>query len=305
MPWYLRKLMVQGGYMNQADGGEGGGSGGGGGGTGSGEGGAKGGEGGTKGGEGGEGGSGAGGAGEGGEGGEGKGGEGGKPSDAEAKLIKEVMEKKTKLKAAETQVGELQARLAQFDGIDPEAVRALLKQQKDAEIAQLEAKGEWGRLKEQMVAQHTQEVGTVKEQLTASQAEVTRLQGVIAELTVGNAFASSQFIKEDLTLPTSKVRVFYGNHFEFKDGQVVAFDKPAGAAERTMLVDAKGEPLKFEDALKKIVDGDPDRDQILKSKMKAGAGSKTTGKEPPAQKFEEPRGISRISQALDKGGLKK
>lgn len=293
MPWYLRKLMAQGGYMDQADGGEGGGSGGGG--TGSGEGGAKGGEGGS-----GEG-SGAGGAG---EGGEGKGGEG-KPSDSEAKLIKEVMDKKTKLKAAEEKVGTLEARLAQFDGIDPEAVRALLKQQKDAETAQLEAKGEWGRLKEQMVTQHTQEVGTVKEQLSASQAEVSRLQGVIAELTVGNAFASSQFIKEDLTLPTSKVRVFYGNHFEFKDGQVVAFDKPAGAAERTMLVDAKGEPLKFEDALKKIVDGDPDRDQILKSKMKAGAGSKTAGKEPPAQKFEEPRGISRISQALDKGGLKK
>ena len=299
MPWYLRKLMAQGGYMNQADGGEGGGSGGGG--AGSGEGGAKGGEGG----EGGKGGSGEGaGAGGAGEGGEGKGGDG-KPSDAEAKLIKEVMDKKTKLKAAEEESAQLKARLAQFDGIDPEAVRALLKQQKDAETAQLEAKGEWGRLKEQMVSQHTQEVGTVKEQLTASQAEVSRLQGVIAELTVGNAFASSQFIKEDLTLPTSKVRVFYGNHFEFKDGQVVAFDKPAGAAERTMLVDAKGEPLKFEDALKKIVDGDPDRDQILKSKMKAGAGSKTTGKEPPAQKFEEPRGISRISQALDKGGLKK
>lgn len=298
MPWYLRKLMAQGGYMSPENGGEGGGSGGG---SGAGEGGAKG----EEGGEGGSG-EGAGGTG-GGEGGKGEEGEGkgGKPSDAEAKLIKEVMDKKTKLKEASDKIAALEATVKKFEGIDLDAVQAMLKEKKDAETQQLEAKGEWGRLKEQMVQQHTQEVGTVKEQLTAAQSEVQRLQGVIAELTVGNAFSTSQFIKEDLTLPTSKVRVFYGSHFEFKDGQVVAFDKPAGAAERTMLVDAKGDPLKFEDALKKIVDGDPDRDQILKSKMKAGAGSKSTGKEPPAQKFEEPRGISRISQALDNGDLKK
>ena len=280
MPWYLRNLMARGGYMSPETGGEGG----------------------------------SGGGGEtppasetppdgGSPAGEGAGGR--KPSDDEAKLIKEVMVKKKKLEAAEAKTAELEARLSKFEGIDPEAIRAMLKEKQDAETAQLEAKGEWSRLKEQMAQMHSQEVGTVKEQLTAIQSENARLQGVISELTVGNAFASSPFIKEDLTLPTSKVRVFYGSHFEFKDGQIVAFDKPAGAGERTMLVDAKGDPLHFEDALKKIVDSDPDRDQILKSKMKAGAGSKTTGKEPPAQKFEQPRGVSRISQALDKGGLKK
>lgn len=228
-----------------------------------------------------------------------------KPSDAEAKLLKEVMDKKTKLKAAEDKSSQLEARLREFDGIDPVAVKALLQQQKDAETAQLEAKGEWGRLKSQIVEAHGKEIEGVKGQLSTVEAENAKLRATIAELTVGNAFTSSQFIKEDLTLPTSKVRVFYGSHFEFVDGKVVAFDKPAGAADRTPLVDAKGDPLAFEDALKKIVDGDPDRDQILKSKMKAGAGSKTTGKETPNTKIEEPRGVNRIAAALEKGALAK
>lgn len=221
----------------------------------------------------------------------------GKPTDAEAKLIKEVMDKKGKIKEQGEKIASLEARLKKFEGIDVDAVNALLKEKQDAETAQLEAKGEWGRLKEQMVSQHAQEVGTIKEQLSNTQAEVQRLQGVIAELTVGNAFSSSQFIKDDLTMPVGKTRVLYGNHFEFKDGQVVAFDKPAGAAERTMLVDAKGEPLSFEAALKKIVDADPDRDQILRSKMRQGAGSKTAGKEPPRD-IEPPRGAARIAAAL-------
>ena len=79
MPWYLRKLMAHGGYLDEAGDGASGGSTGGG---------AAGDAGGTEG---------APGA------GEGEGGEGGgsgkqppKPSDAEAKLLKEVMERKRK-----------------------------------------------------------------------------------------------------------------------------------------------------------------------------------------------------------------
>ena len=83
------------------------------------------------------------------------------------------------------------------------------------------------------------------------------------------------------------------------DGQVVAFDKPRGAQNRTQLVDASGEALGFEAALKKIVDGDPDRDSIVRSKAKQGADSKTiTGKKPPVK--EEVTGRERIANALNK-----
>lgn len=229
------------------------------------------------------------------------------PSDAEAKLLKEVMEKKTKLKEVEGQLSAASAivkQLEELGGLD--AIKALVTEKKDAETKKLEDKGEWDRLKAQMNDEHGKTIKGVQDQLAASQAETESLRGVIAELTVGNAFATSGFIKEDLTMPVSKVRVLYGSHFEFKDGQVVAYDKPAGASERTMLVDGKGDPMNFEAALKKIVDTDPDRDQLLKSKMKPGAGSKTTGKgDAPASKLEQPSGLDKISGALAKGVLNK
>ena len=107
-------------------------------------------------------------------------------------------------------------------------------------------------------------------------------------------------------MPVSKARVLYGTHFEFKDGAIVAYDKPAGSAERNILVDAKGDPLSFEAAIKKIVEADPDKDQLLKSKIKPGAGSKTTSKAAaPAEKLEQPTGVSRISAAISKGAFSK
>lgn len=228
------------------------------------------------------------------------------PTDEEAKLLKEVMDKKTKLKEASDKIATLEAAVKRFDGIDPDAVMAMLNEKKNEEIKKLEANGEWDRLKAQMNDEHGKQLTSVKTEADAAKADAARLSGVIAELTVGNAFASSAFIKEDLTMPSNKVRVVYGAHFEFKDGSVVAFDKPTGSAERTVLVDAKGDPLSFELALKKIVDADPDREQMLKSKMKPGSGSKTGTKvDTPNQTFDEPRGVTRISAALSKGDLKK
>ena len=227
-------------------------------------------------------------------------------SDSEAKLLKEVMDKKKALQKSHDEATALKAKLAQFDGIDPDAVKALLKKEKDAETASLEAKGEWDRLKAQMNEEHGKDKNAIAAQLTASQAESAILRSTIAELTVGNAFAQSTFIRDELALTPSKSRVIYGGHFEFKDGAVIAYDKPTGASERTPLVDAKGDPLSFELALKKIVDADPDKEQLLKSKMKQGAGSKTAPntKTPSQQETSQIKGANRIAAALTKNGLK-
>lgn len=297
MSWHLRKLMARGGYMS-AENGDGGNNGGAGAGADAGAGAGGGGAGGA--------GGAAGGAGEGGagEGGEGDGGK--KPTDEEARLLKEVMDKKNKLKDAQSRIGQLEVELKKFDGIDLDAMKALLQEQKNSETKKLEEKGEWDRLKAQMNDEHGKQLDLLKNDAEDAKGEVAKLKDVIAELTVGNSFSSSQFIKDELTMPVSKTRVLYGPHFEFVDGNVVAYDKPVGGKDRTMLVDAKGDPLGFDAALKKIVDADPDRDQLLKSKMKPGAGSTTSSKSAaPAQKMEEPRGISRISDALGKGALAK
>lgn len=206
----------------------------------------------------------------------------GKTSDAEAKLLKEVMEKKEALKKRETELQAANERLKAFEGIDPTKVKELISAQEKAEAERKKAeeealakRGEWDALKKQMNDAHSAELAKKEEALTAALNSSQTLQQQIEALTVGNAFGHSKFITEELALTPSKARVVYGSHFEFKDGQVIAFDKPAGTKGRTMLVDGKGEPLDFEAAIAKIVEADPDKDSLKKSKLKPGANSNT------------------------------
>lgn len=220
-----------------------------------------------------------------------------KPSDKEAELLKEVMDKKGKLKEAKSEIEKLKGQLSRFDGIDPDQVRALLDEKKAAEQKKLEEKGQWDELKKQMNEAHAAELSKKDQAVADLQSKLDAANAQIQELTVGNAFSGSKFIADELVLTPAKARVVYGDHFDVEDGQVVAYDKPKGASNRTMLVDGKGDPLGFEDAIKKIVEADPDRDNLIRSSMKKGAGSKGQDVTPPKTE-PELKGVSRIEAAL-------
>lgn len=229
-----------------------------------------------------------------------------KPTDAEAALLKEVMEKKAALKSTNEALEALKVKLKTFDGIDPEAVKAVLKEKKDLEEKKLQEQGQWDKLKKQMNDAHAIELGKKDEQIASVTLQTGTLAKQIADLTVGNTFGSSKFITDEMALTPNKARVIYGGHFEFKDGKTVAFDKPVGVTGRTMLVDGKGEPLEFDVAIKKIVEADPDRDQMLKSKIQPGAGSGTKpGKGKGAEVTSETSGRQKIAGALTAGAMVK
>lgn len=225
---------------------------------------------------------GASGEGQGGTGGEGKPaegeGKGGKPTDAEAKLLRDVMKAKERARALEAELEAARDAAKKFDGIDPEKARKILNEQEEAERNAALARGEFDRLTKQMADRHAAEQQRLKEQLEEGTRAAQTLQAQIAELTVGNSFSGSKFVADELTLTPSKARVIYGSHFEFKDGKVVGYDKPAGASDRTPLVDSMGEPLKFDEALRKLIDSDPDKDHLIRAKIKPGAGSGTSTK---------------------------
>lgn len=209
--------------------------------------------------------------------GQGKGGEGQTSiSDSEAKLVKDLMRHKSRAKELEAQLAKAGETIKQFEGIDPVKVRELLKEKQEEELRRAESRGEYDRILKQMADRHKEETASLNQILESERTKGTTLQAQIAELTVGNAFASSKFVSEDLTLTPAKARVIYGQHFEFKDGKVVGYDKPVGASERTVLVDSTGEPMSFDAALRKLVESDPDRDQLIRTKAKAGASSSTT-----------------------------
>ncbi len=227
-----------------------------------------------------------------------------KPSDEEAKLLKEVMQKKEALKATEATLAAAQARLKEFDGVDPAAIRKLLADQKAAEDAQLVAKGEFDTLKARMAEEHTKVTQSLQEQIAALQAQLSSKDKVVDELSIGTQFSQSKFITEESTMAPAKARKLFGDHFDVVDGKVVAFDKPRGEANRAALVDQLGNSIAFEDAMRKIVEADPDKDSLLKSKVKPGAGSESKQvAKVPAQKDQPTDSVSKIGAGLKLANL--
>jgi flagellar biosynthesis GTPase FlhF len=218
-----------------------------------------------------------------------------KPTDGEAKLLKEQMKTKDALKAAQAALEQANARLADYDGLDAATAKKLKADAAEKERKEAEARGEYDRILKQMADQHQAEKDRLQKERDDESSEKAALRQQIADLTVGTSFTGSEFLKKETNLTPTKARVIYGAHFEFKDGHVVGYDKPAGAADRTPLVDSAGNPRSFEDAMKAIIEADPDRDAILLSKVKPGAGSGSQGR-PPKEIVQDPSTMSSIQK---------
>lgn len=197
----------------------------------------------------------------------------GKTDDEKAALLREVMEKKDKLKATSKDLADAKRALEAYEGVDPAKVKELIRKEAEAEQRDAEARGDFERVKQMMAEEHERAVAKIQNDLKAERESRAADIALIDELTIGNAFGNSDFIRESMSISPTKVRSLYGSHFERKDGVVVAYDKPAGAKDRTMLVDATGAALSFEEALSRIIDADPDKKGMMKSRAKPGAGS--------------------------------
>jgi hypothetical protein len=220
------------------------------------------------------------------------------PSDEEARLLKENMKRKEKEAELTKELNTAKSVLSQLEelgGLD--ALKSIVNERKTAEEKKLEEKGEWDRLKQSMATEHQKAVDALKAQQTELSQANQALLGQINELTIGSAFSNSAFISTETTITPSKARIIYGEHFELVDGKVVGYDKPRSAKDRTPLVDSRGEPVGFEEAMKKIVEADPEKDHVLRSKAKPGAGSATK----PVQGAKTEAAAS--SQDKIKGGL--
>lgn len=192
-------------------------------------------------------------------------------SDAEAKAIKEIMKWKERAKEAENARKELESK---YGDVDIEAAREAIRQAEEAENKELERKGEYDRLLKKQREAAEAKIEAERKAREEKEGQVSQLMERINELTVGNSFANSKYIQENLALTPNKTKALYATHFEIEDGNLVAYDAPKGAANRTPIVDASGEPVPFDDALAAIINADPDKDYLIKSNQKPGAGSK-------------------------------
>jgi hypothetical protein len=228
-----------------------------------------------------------------------------KPSDSEAKLLKEVMQRKEAQQKSDKELLEAKKALKQFEGIDADEVKKLISEKNATDTKALEDRGEWDRLKARMGEEHVKETGVLKATIAELTGSLEGAQGSINELTIGSKFNASIYIKNELLLTPSKTKTLYGGHFDYEDGNVVGYDKPRGATGRTAFVDSVGSPLSFEESMQKIIASDPEKDSITRAKVKTGAdsGSDKSNIAPTNANNTDKSGLERISEGLK--GLKK
>lgn len=224
---------------------------------------------------------------------------GNKPSDAEAKLLKELMALKEKSRVAAEELNALKGALGDTKADD---IKVLLEQKKEADRLALEKRGEYDRILEQVKAEHVRELGTLSEQVEAMRLQLSEKDSSLVDLTVGRAFSESIFIREKSRIPASIARKEFGSHVDIVDGSAVVYDKPRGAAERTPIVDGTGKPKSFEDGIQALYAAHADAGELIRAQAKPGAGSQNDdlgGKKPADKSKDVAPGASRIAQALN------
>ena len=221
----------------------------------------------------------------------------GKPSDAEAKLLKELMALKTKAAAA---ADELKAYKDAAGESKPEDLKSLIDAKKEADRLALEKRGEYDRILEQVKGEHTKEVTTLTDRIAALELQLSEKDTSLVELTVGRAFSDSPFIREKSLLPASLARKEFGAHVDIVDGVAVVYDKARGASDRTPLVDGSGKPKSFEDGIQALYSTHPEATALIRAVGKPGANSTTTdlGGKKPGEQQEIASGASRIAAGL-------
>lgn len=227
------------------------------------------------------------------------------PSDAEAKLLKEVMERKASEKALKDQLAALTGTLGDLKAED---IAKLVQEKKDQERADLEKRGEYDRILEQVKGEHAKVIESLKTEIETLKGETSKKAEELVELTVGRSFSESQFIRDRSVLTPSIARREFGAHVDLVDGVAVVYDKPRGTAERTPIVGADGKPKSFEEGIAALYEKHPESKALLKAAGLPGSGSRTDvdlkGKDQHQRSTEGLSGLSRIQAALDKNNGK-
>jgi hypothetical protein len=209
-------------------------------------------------------------------------------------------------------VAELERRLKSFGDATPDEIKELREirakaeaERKAAETAarkaeeeRLRKEGDFETLKQRMADEHQKELEAVRGQSSQLDQTVAALTSQIEQMALSTAFASSRFVQEDTIIGPDKARRIYGAHFDVVDGTVVGYDAPRGATKRVALVDGKGVFLPFDEAIKRLVDGDPDRDRLLKAQQKPGTGAAPSRGVTVTTPAPEVRGAARLARTL-------
>lgn len=159
------------------------------------------------------------------------------------------------------------AKLKAYEGIDAQKAREALETVAKLDANKLIDTGEVDKLK----AQITQQFQT---QLTEKDTAFTELKSKYENMIVDNAFANSDFIRNNVAVPTDMFEAKFRNNFKVENGDVVAYGYDGS---RLMSKTRAGEYATVEEAMQILAESHPQKDIILKANPGNGSGSGTGG----------------------------
>lgn len=203
-----------------------------------------------------------------------------KTSEADAAaLAAEVARLTAEAEEAKAEAAKLAAK---FKGVDPDVARENAKKiaeaeaaAREAEKAKASAEGNFERLRELQKEEFEAEKAALLEAKTAAEQKAEAAQAALDKQIVSTAFAASKFLSEETVLSPAKAERLFSEFVDIEEGKLVVYDAPRGADKRVKIMDARGNAVSFNDAIRKVIEADEDKDSLLRSKLKPGAGSKT------------------------------
>jgi len=160
-----------------------------------------------------------------------------------------------------------EARVKEFDGIDPAKAREALKTVANLDAGDLVKSADVEKLRTEI----TQEVtATFTEQMTTANETNKSLTSTNDSLKLDIAFSGSQFVKDRIAIPQDMFRKTFGDNFKTEDGNIVAYDSSGNKiySQKNM-----GQLAGFDEAVEIIVGNYPSKDQILKDAAHSGSGN--------------------------------
>lgn len=215
---------------------------------------------------------------------------------ADAKKTEAEKAAQAAAEAAEARAKELEEKLAaaeseakKYEGIDPEKAKAAMTAAEQAEKARIEAEkerakaeGDFEKLREIQQKEVDAQVTAANERAEKAEAAAKAANEKLDAVTLESAFGNSTFLSDETVLSGANAKRLYGDYVDIEDGKAIVYDKPRGAEKRGKVMDTKGNALSFDEAIKQVVNSDPDKDSFLKSKTKPGASSSSEEGKPKA-----------------------
>lgn len=157
-----------------------------------------------------------------------------------------------------------EAKLKAFDGIDdPKVAKKALETLKNLDDKKLIDAGEVEKVKSEMAKSY-------EDKLAEANGKAEQFQQQLYQEVIGGAFARSKLIADKTTLPVDVAQAFFGKHFSYEDGKIVAKDS---AGEPIYSRSTPGELASFDEAMETLINTYPNKDSILRSSGSSGSGA--------------------------------